>query len=218
MINPNIKVKDIVALVLKKYKCKVSVSQARRGKTKALQQYEICLEDHCGILCSYAAEILNSNEGSTCKVGVDVMPNDKAYFSSFYMCFKAVKEGCRRVIGLDSCFLKTLCKGELLSAVGRDGLKIISEQHKGIIEAAKYVMPLSKHRQSARHIYANFRKKFTGVQFRSLFWQAAKATCPAKFEKIMQRNQRPEHRSTQASYRENPCLEQIEYVMQLRMG
>ncbi|GKF04552.1 hypothetical protein Tco_0035220, partial [Tanacetum coccineum] len=30
-------------------------------------------------------------------------------------------EGCRRVIGLDGCFLNTLCKGELLSAVGRDG-------------------------------------------------------------------------------------------------
>ncbi|GJS19595.1 hypothetical protein Tco_0448227 [Tanacetum coccineum] len=228
MINPSIKVKDIVALVLKKYKCKVSVSQARRGKIKALQQYQTCLEDHYGMLWSYAAEILNSNEGSTCKVGVDVMPDGKAYFSCFYVCFKAVKEGwlegCRRVIGLDGCFLKTLCKGELLSAVGRDGnnqiypiawavvsvenkenwswfmqcliddlgivdgegLTIISDQHKGIIEAAKDVMPLAEHRQCARHIYANFRKRFTGVQFRSLFWQAAKATYPAKFEKIMQ--------------------------------
>ncbi|GKE20944.1 hypothetical protein Tco_1432456, partial [Tanacetum coccineum] len=56
----------------------------------------------------------------------------------------------------------------------------------GIIEAAKDVMPLSEHRQCARHIYANFEKKFTGVQFRSLFRQAAKATYLAKFEKIMQ--------------------------------
>ncbi|GJU35487.1 multidrug resistance-associated protein 5 [Tanacetum coccineum] len=77
MINPSIKVKDIVALVLKKYKCKVSVSQARRGKIKALQQYQTCLEDHYGMLWSYAAEILNSNEGSTCKVGVDVMPDGR---------------------------------------------------------------------------------------------------------------------------------------------
>ncbi|GJR68371.1 hypothetical protein Tco_0014436, partial [Tanacetum coccineum] len=177
MINPSIKVKDIVALVLKRYKCKVFVSQARRGKIKALQQYKTCLEDHYGMLWSYATEILNFNEGSTCKVGVDVMLDGKAYFSCFYVCFKALKEGwlegCRRMIGLDGCFLKTLCKGELLSAVG-------------IIEAAKDVMPLSEHRQCTRHIYANFRKKFIGVQFRSLFWQAAKATYPAKFEKIMQ--------------------------------
>ena len=55
----------------------------------------------------------------------------------------------------------------------------------GIIEAAKDVMPLAEHRQCARHIYANFRKKFTGVLFRNLFWKAAKASYPAKFEQIM---------------------------------
>ncbi|GJV58948.1 hypothetical protein Tco_1465048 [Tanacetum coccineum] len=186
----------------------ISISQARRGKIKALQQYETCLEDHYGMLWSYAVEILNSNKGSTCKVGVDVMPDGKAYFSYFYVCFKALNEGwleeCMRVIGLDGCFLKTLCKGELLSVVGRDGnnqiypialvmvsvenkenwiwfmqcliddlgivngegLTIISDQHKGIIKDIKDVMPLAEHRQCARHIYVNFRKKFIRVQFR----------------------------------------------------
>nr|GEU55805.1 tetratricopeptide-like helical domain, DYW domain protein [Tanacetum cinerariifolium] len=44
----------------------------------------------------------------------------------------------RRVIGLDGCFLKTICKGELLLVVDRDGivngkgLTIISDQHKSI--------------------------------------------------------------------------------------
>ena len=28
--------------------------------------------------------------------------------------------GCRKVIGLDGCFLKHTCKGELLTAMGRD--------------------------------------------------------------------------------------------------
>ena len=55
----------------------------------------------------------------------------------------------------------------------------------GIVEAAKEIMPLAEHRQCARHIYANFRKKFTGVLFRTLFWRAAKATYPSKFEKVM---------------------------------
>ena len=31
------------------------------------------------------------------------------------------KSGCRPIIGLDGCFLKTVCGGQLLSAVGRDG-------------------------------------------------------------------------------------------------
>ncbi|GJR30325.1 multidrug resistance-associated protein 5 [Tanacetum coccineum] len=65
------------------------------------------------------------------------------------------------------------------------GLTIISDQHKGIIEAAKQVMPMAEHRQCARHIYANFRKKYTGVLYRNLFWQAAKATYPTMFEKVM---------------------------------
>nr|GEW89042.1 hypothetical protein [Tanacetum cinerariifolium] len=224
--SPTIKVRDIVASVLKKYKCKVFVSLARRGKIKALQQYETCLEDHYEMLLSYAVEILASNEGSTCKIGVDIMANGKTYFSSFYICFKALKEGwlegCRRVIGLDGCFLKTICKGGLLSAVDRDGnnqiypiawvmvsvenkknwswfmqcltddlgivngkgLTIISDQHKGIIEAAKAVISLAEHKQCARHIYDNFRKN-TGVQFRNLFWKAAKAIYPAKFERVM---------------------------------
>ncbi|GJW35290.1 transposase, MuDR, plant [Tanacetum coccineum] len=125
MMNPCIKVKEITDAILKKYKCKVGISQARRGKMKALEQYETCLEDHYGKLWSYAAEILNSNPGSTCKMSVDSMPDGKNYFSRFYVCFKALKDGwlqgCRRVIGIDGCFLKTICKGELLSAVGRDG-------------------------------------------------------------------------------------------------
>ena len=77
------------------------------------------------MLWSYAREILDSNPGSTCLMSVDAMPDGKNYFSRFYVCFKGLKEGwlegCRRVIGLDGCFLKTICKGELLSAVGRDG-------------------------------------------------------------------------------------------------
>ncbi|GJV58537.1 hypothetical protein Tco_1459542 [Tanacetum coccineum] len=88
-----------------------------RGKKKALNQYQTCLEDYYGMLWSYASEILNSNPGSTCKLGVDNMPNGKNYFKTFCVCFKGVKQGwlqgCRRVIGFT----------------------IISDQHKGLIEA-----------------------------------------------------------------------------------
>ncbi|GJS47111.1 splicing factor [Tanacetum coccineum] len=42
-----------------------------------------------------------------------------------YICFKAIKQGwldaCRKVIGLDECFLTHTCKGQLLTAIGRDG-------------------------------------------------------------------------------------------------
>nr|GEZ59808.1 hypothetical protein [Tanacetum cinerariifolium] len=46
------------------------------------------------------------------------------HFKRIYVCFKGVKDswlaGCRKVIGLDGCFLKQTCIGELLVAMGRD--------------------------------------------------------------------------------------------------
>ncbi|KAK8628408.1 hypothetical protein V6N13_064115 [Hibiscus sabdariffa] len=47
------------------------------------------------------------------------------HFKRFYACFDAIKrgwnEGCRRIMGLDGCFLKGQFKGVLSAAVGRDG-------------------------------------------------------------------------------------------------
>ncbi|GJY17764.1 pentatricopeptide repeat-containing protein, partial [Tanacetum coccineum] len=65
-----------------------------------------------------------------------------------------------------------------------NGLTLISDQHKGLIEAVKEIMPLVEHRQCARHIYEGFRKQFGGVEFRLLFWDASKATYPQLFQKI----------------------------------
>ncbi|KAL4568417.1 hypothetical protein LXL04_024029 [Taraxacum kok-saghyz] len=75
-------------------------------------------------LWRYGAELVRANPGSTVKIQVDPMPDSTVYFSRMYVCFKGVKdgwiEGCRRVIGIDGCFLKGICRGGLLSAIGRD--------------------------------------------------------------------------------------------------
>lgn len=55
----------------------------------------------------------------------------------------------------------------------------------GLLEAVKEVVPNVEHRQCARHIYENFRKVYSGVEFRNLFWKAAKASYPQEFERIM---------------------------------
>lgn len=41
-------------------------------------------------------------------------------YESFVAMKNGWNEGCRRVIGMDGCFLKGTCKGELLTAMGRD--------------------------------------------------------------------------------------------------
>ncbi|GJS96133.1 transposase, Ptta/En/Spm [Tanacetum coccineum] len=71
-----------------------------------------------------------------------------------------------------------------------NGLTLMSDQHKGLIEAVKDVMPHAKHRQCARHIYEGFMKQFSGVEFRGLFWAASKASYPQLFNKIMEKIKR----------------------------
>ncbi|CAI9288416.1 unnamed protein product [Lactuca saligna] len=65
------------------------------------------------------------------------------------------------------------------------GLTLISDQHKGLVEAVKERVPAAEHRQCARHIYANFKKRFKGEQYRKLFWAAAASTTQPKFEAEM---------------------------------
>ncbi|KAJ9546572.1 hypothetical protein OSB04_019115 [Centaurea solstitialis] len=219
-MNPDIKLIEIADLVMKKYKCMLTPSQCRRAKMWAINVYEKSIVEHYGLLRAYGDELLRSNPGSTVKLGVTTNPDEQVCFDRFYVCLHGLKEGwkkgCRRIIALNGCFLKTVCQGELLTAIGRDGnnqifpvawavvnvenkdnwewflrllgedldiphgvgLTLMSDQHKGLIEAVKEVMPFAEHRQCARHIYENFRKVYSGVEFRNLFWQASKASYP----------------------------------------
>nr|GFA16116.1 multidrug resistance-associated protein 5 [Tanacetum cinerariifolium] len=49
----------------------------------------------------------------------------KLTFDRFYVCFAGLadgwKAGCRKIIALDGCFLKSPNQGEILTAIGRDG-------------------------------------------------------------------------------------------------
>ncbi|CAH9122476.1 unnamed protein product [Cuscuta epithymum] len=53
-----------------------------------------------------------------------VVDDGPCMFRRIYVYFGGMKngflEGCRKIVGLDGCFLKGLLKGEILTAVGRD--------------------------------------------------------------------------------------------------
>ncbi|GKD87122.1 hypothetical protein Tco_1358276, partial [Tanacetum coccineum] len=110
-------------------------------KRWALNEGESTIAQHYALLRNYAKVILESNDGSTVKVGEDL----------------------------------DLSTG--------NGLTLMSNQHKGLIETVKDVMPYVGHHQCARHIYKEFRKKVSGVQFRGLFLAASKASYPELFKK-----------------------------------
>ncbi|GKA04612.1 pentatricopeptide repeat-containing protein [Tanacetum coccineum] len=154
-------------------------------------------------LWSYGKAILESNHGSTVKVGVTVNPYPKTYFDRFYVCFKGEtltaigRDGNNHIFPVAwaivnvenkdnwSWFLDLL--GDDLDMPTGNGLTLISDQHKSIV---KDVMPHVEHRQYAWHIYEGFRKQFSGVEFRSLVWAASKASYPGLFNKIMDKIKR----------------------------
>ncbi|GKD30869.1 hypothetical protein Tco_1241647 [Tanacetum coccineum] len=83
------------------------------------------VEEHYALLRSYEKIVLDSNHGFTIKLGVIVNPDGKTYFDRFYVCFVGLadgwKAGCRKVIELDGCFLRSRNQGEILTAIRRDG-------------------------------------------------------------------------------------------------
>ena len=48
------------------------------------------------------------------------------------------------------------------------------------------MLPYVEHRQSERHIYANFKKVYSGIELRDLFWKASKSTVEGEFKKNME--------------------------------
>ncbi|KAL4586511.1 hypothetical protein LXL04_011147 [Taraxacum kok-saghyz] len=217
----------MVADIKKQFKTVVSIGQCRRARKWARDMIEGKLSEHYSKIWDYSNELLRSNPGSTCKVGLIMNPDGKNYFQRFYICFEALstrwKKACRKVIGLDGCFLKGEVKGELLTVIGRDannqvypiawavvdveskpnwtwflellhedlslnngrGLVVISDQHKGILEAVKDILPNVKHRQCARHIYANFHRAYSGLEYKKLFWASSMSCVEADFKRNM---------------------------------
>ena len=107
-----------------KYHINVSVGQCQRAKQRALFDYEGGLKEHYARLWEYRNAVIDTNPGSTCVLDDEETSSGIHYFRRFYVCFKGVRDGwfagCRKVIGLDGCFLKHKCRGELLVAMGRD--------------------------------------------------------------------------------------------------
>ncbi|XP_021774783.1 uncharacterized protein LOC110738690 [Chenopodium quinoa] len=57
-----------------------------------------------------------------------------------------------------------------------EGLTIMSDRQKGLLEAMADIVPKAEKRFCVRHIWANFKLKFTGSTFKELFWAAARST------------------------------------------
>ncbi|XP_074282835.1 uncharacterized protein LOC141607383 [Silene latifolia] len=61
------------------------------------------------------------------------------------------------------------------------GLTIMSDRQKGLLEAFNGVTPKAEIRFCARHIWANFKLQWPGGLFKEAFWKAARSTSQAEF-------------------------------------
>lgn len=111
----------MVSRAMDELKLDMNVMMEKRVKRKILRELEGDYKEDYAKLWDYAEELRQTNPGTT----VEVLPEEhSSMFGKFYVCFAALKQGwrtgCRPILGLDGCFLKTFCRGELLIAVGRD--------------------------------------------------------------------------------------------------
>ena len=56
----------------------------------------------------------------------------------------------------------------------------------GLLDAVNDWLPNAEHRKCTRHVYANFKKKFSGLQFQRFFWAAASSALQQQFEHNME--------------------------------
>ncbi|XP_023731021.1 uncharacterized protein LOC111878749 [Lactuca sativa] len=120
---PKMSTGKMKAMVPKLFNINVRVGQCRNAKRFALCEIDGDLKDHYSKLWDYGAELERANPVSRFEVYVQPQNNSIVVFERFYMSFKGVDDwldGCRKVIWIDRCFLKGICKGELIPAVGRD--------------------------------------------------------------------------------------------------
>ena len=208
----------------------VSKNTCYKARSLVRKKLEGSLDQHYHLLPSYIYELKKVSGNSTFELVLDRDTLDGVIrFKRLYICFNSLArgfvEGCRRVVGLDACFLKSETKGQLMSAVGKDGNNqmfpiawavvegenqaswtwfiellmqdlgisdglgwtIMSDQQKGLQNAVARLLPHVEHRNCARHVYANWKKRGHSTQLlKTLFWKVVKCTTHNDFKRIMQ--------------------------------
>jgi hypothetical protein len=109
-----------------KWRVDVNPSMMYRARRKVKVKLYGKFENQYERLWDYYETLRRTNSGSYVVMKVDrPNPNLPPKFGKMYVSLVATKkgflEGCRPIIGIDGCFLKGSFKGQLLSAVGRDG-------------------------------------------------------------------------------------------------
>lgn len=140
--NPSWKAEHIQQAVLQDLVADVSISKCKRAKKLVMEKIIDLSDGEYARVYDYQLELLRSNPGSTIAVTLNPEILHSNVFEIMYMCLDGCKKGflagCRRVVGLDGCFLKGAFKGQLLCAIGRDANNQMHPIAWAIVEVESY--------------------------------------------------------------------------------
>ena len=131
----DIKLKDIQDVAHEKCVVNINASKASRAREKAQDAVDGAHTAQFNQLWEYCYELRRCSLGSTVLMKVHTyndgdltvkheLATGLPYFEKIYICLERCKKGflagCRPIIGIDACHLKTKTGGQLMCAVGKD--------------------------------------------------------------------------------------------------
>ncbi|XP_057803344.1 uncharacterized protein LOC131018646 [Salvia miltiorrhiza] len=208
----NLCVADLRADILHRFSTHVAKDRLYKAKRIAQELVRGTVEAHYASIRRYIAELRRADP----KGRFELLVDDGGVLKGLYLGFSSLRYGfkrsCRKLIGLDGCFLKTYLGGILLcfswavveieneecwtwflkcliEDVGIEdgnGWTFISDQQKGLENAVPNLAPCADHRNCARHAYMNWKKSHKGATLKNLFWRAARSTYVEEFKLAIQ--------------------------------
>jgi len=122
--NPGWRIEKMQERVLEDLCADVSEAKCKRAKRIVMERIVDGTNGEFSRVYDYHMELVRSNPGSTVSVTLNPDVTDRPVFERIYVCLEGCKRGflagCRRVVGLDGCFLKGTVSGQILCAIGRD--------------------------------------------------------------------------------------------------
>ncbi|XP_076909604.1 uncharacterized protein LOC143566939 [Bidens hawaiensis] len=209
--NPHWKAKEIQEAVKEKFKVIISNWMAYKAKSSAHMKLHGSMKEHYSKLGSYVEALKEVNPTSTFELVTVTaqfykMDSDDEVFFRIFVCFDPIKKGMLlAAIGRDANDQMypvawavvegenndswTWFMNELKKCLGVDddgkGWTLVSDQQKGLVNAVTEIWNNAEHRNCARHIYANWHKKFKGDDLKELFWRAARSYSVSDYNKAI---------------------------------
>ncbi|KAI0498686.1 hypothetical protein KFK09_019576 [Dendrobium nobile] len=120
--NPDIHPKEINNNLEKEYGLSLPYMKLWRSREHARENIFGCIDDNYKWVSTLQAELISRNPGSHITYTYDVRDNSfQRFYVSFKVCSDGFKYGCRPLISLDACHLKSKHLGMLLSVISLDG-------------------------------------------------------------------------------------------------